>query len=620
MLLRVNPIVLLGSMVVIVLSFWLTAGAALEKNVQGAEPEGEIGQAREELARMQREAAIADAEYNNAQFELDRLNQEIAGTVLEREEAQGSLNEAQGALEEQASLMYKNGDYGFMDVLAGAESFSDLASRLGHWTRLLDETTNDVEKWREQVDEHQRVEDQLESDLRERRDDLQEIEAHRDQATEREQAIEDFLGSDTDLQETVEQEKEKLADELKEQRNEVLGSEPAEVEEVPLPAMRQGLPEDKLTELQETLSNVADTTSEVTELRDETSKAAEEAANRAAESTEAPATGATDETDLLAAAKQFAEKQADLEQAQAGLEDSRRELQVNLEEAAATGRAAARPPAVSDDKDGVVGGGDRLYVEGEFSIEPGSSVTLQDADGTRGTVTDGSNAKIVEGSIDTTVTGTPTGVSGGDGQLATDGLEIVDTSGIVSSPEFAIGLDPTGAAGLQYDPMVGTSGSQYAPNFGAAGAQYDPSIRAAGLQYDPSTRAAGSKKPAQAAGPASSLGSALLGEAMNWLGVPYGYGGAGVTCTGLTAAVYEKFGYSLPLSEAGQLGAVGSLNPGPPPPGSIAFWSEDGSGMPTHVGIGAGGGMVVDANIVGGMVKQTPYDIVPGYMGWGFPA
>ncbi len=116
MLLRVNPIVLLGSMVVIVLSFWLTAGAALEKNVQGAEPEGEIGQAREELARMQREAAIADAEYNNAQFELDRLNQEIAGTVLEREEAQGSLNEAQGALEEQASLMYKNGDYGFMDV------------------------------------------------------------------------------------------------------------------------------------------------------------------------------------------------------------------------------------------------------------------------------------------------------------------------------------------------------------------------------------------------------------------------------------------------------------------------------------------------------------------------
>jgi len=130
--------------------------------------------------------------------------------------------------------------------------------------------------------------------------------------------------------------------------------------------------------------------------------------------------------------------------------------------------------------------------------------------------------------------------------------------------------------------MVGTSGSQYAPNFGAARAQYDPSIRAAGLQYDPSTRAAGSMKPAQAAGPASSLGSALLGEAINWLGVPYG--GAGVTCTGFVAAVYEKFGYSLSLSEAGQLGAVGSLNSGSPPPGSIAFWSEDGSCMPTHVG------------------------------------
>ena len=49
MLRRVNPVVLLGSMVVIVLSFWLTAGAALEEDAQGTEPEGEIGEAREEL-------------------------------------------------------------------------------------------------------------------------------------------------------------------------------------------------------------------------------------------------------------------------------------------------------------------------------------------------------------------------------------------------------------------------------------------------------------------------------------------------------------------------------------------------------------------------------------------
>ena len=79
---------------------------------------------------MQREAAIADAENNNARFELDLLNQDIAGAVLEREEAQGSLDEVQDELDEQASLMYKNGDYGFMGVLAGAKSLSDLASRL----------------------------------------------------------------------------------------------------------------------------------------------------------------------------------------------------------------------------------------------------------------------------------------------------------------------------------------------------------------------------------------------------------------------------------------------------------------------------------------------------------
>lgn len=247
--------------------------------------------------------------------------------------------------------------------------------------------------------------------------------------------------------------------------------------------------------------------------------------------------------------------------------------------------------------------GIRLYVEGDFEIEPDSSGTLEDADGTRGTITDMRNANIVEGSIDTTVTGAPADVFGGDGQLATEGLGIVDTTGIAASPEFSIGFDTFGGAGLQYDPMIGTAGSQYASNFGATGSQYAPRSGAIGSQYDSMTGAAERKQSAPAAGPASSLGSAFLGKTMTWLGVPYeGWGGGsrdGFMCTGLVAAVYEKFGCSLPLLEAGQLGTVGALNPGPPPSGSIAFWSEDDSGMSTHVGIGAGDGTVVDANAVG---------------------
>jgi hypothetical protein len=134
---------------------------------------------------------------------------------------------------------------------------------------------------------------------------------------------------------------------------------------------------------------------------------------------------------------------------------------------------------------------------------------------------------------------------------------------------------------------------------------------------------AGRKQSAPVTGPASSLGSALLGEAVTCWAFPT-EGGAVARAPGShvhwpVVAVYEKFGYSLPLSEAGQQGAVGALNLGPFPPGSVAFWGEDGSVMPSHVGIGAGDGTVVDANAVGGMVQQTPYDIVPGYMGWGYP-
>ncbi len=72
--------------------------------------------------------------------------------MLEREEAQDSLDAAQDELEEQASLMYRSGDYGFVDVLSGSDSFSDFASRFGRWTRLLYEASRDVGEWLEQVD------------------------------------------------------------------------------------------------------------------------------------------------------------------------------------------------------------------------------------------------------------------------------------------------------------------------------------------------------------------------------------------------------------------------------------------------------------------------------------
>ncbi len=107
------------------------------------------------------------------------------------------------------------------------------------------------------------------------------------------------------------------------------------------------------------------------------------------------------------------------------------------------------------------------------------------------------------------------------------------------------------------------------------------------------------------------------------MGTPYLYGGntrAGISCTGLTQVAYGKFGVSLPITEAGQLAAVGgTLNSGPAPVGAIVFFSEDGSGNITHLGLSMGDGSMVHASTYEGMVTVTPMQYVDGYVGWGFP-
>lgn len=111
---------------------------------------------------------------------------------------------------------------------------------------------------------------------------------------------------------------------------------------------------------------------------------------------------------------------------------------------APSGPAAGETATVQGDEDGVVGPGDTIIIPGDFVVSEGASVTLQDSDGTQGTLIDGQNAEITEGSIIIQVTDFPVGVVGGDGVLDTDGLFVVATTGI-----FAAGgvddADRTGA-------------------------------------------------------------------------------------------------------------------------------------------------------------------------------
>jgi cell wall-associated NlpC family hydrolase len=105
------------------------------------------------------------------------------------------------------------------------------------------------------------------------------------------------------------------------------------------------------------------------------------------------------------------------------------------------------------------------------------------------------------------------------------------------------------------------------------------------------------------------------------MGTPYKFSppgpckiSVGEDCSCLTMLVFAQFGISLPDSPEGQMG-YGTPVKGEPAAGDLLLWSEDGSGIITHVGIATGHGTTIHASNYVGFVTETPIDVIPGYVG-----
>jgi cell wall-associated NlpC family hydrolase len=107
----------------------------------------------------------------------------------------------------------------------------------------------------------------------------------------------------------------------------------------------------------------------------------------------------------------------------------------------------------------------------------------------------------------------------------------------------------------------------------------------------------------------------VIAEGQRYLGTPYVLGGMEscvpfemMDCSCFTMTVFSEFGIALPDSPGGQMG-YGSPVRGAPIAGDLLFWSEDGSGVITHVGIAMGDGTTIHASTYTGSVTQgTPID------------
>jgi peptidoglycan DL-endopeptidase CwlO len=114
---------------------------------------------------------------------------------------------------------------------------------------------------------------------------------------------------------------------------------------------------------------------------------------------------------------------------------------------------------------------------------------------------------------------------------------------------------------------------------------------------EPSTTAAPTVLPAA---PAAKYGG-VVGIAMQYLGIPYVYGGAspsGFDCSGFIMYVYAQVGVSLPHNAAAQYGHGTPVDRSQLQPGDLVFFNGLG-----HAGIYVGGGSFIHSPHTGDVVK-----------------
>jgi cell wall-associated NlpC family hydrolase len=102
--------------------------------------------------------------------------------------------------------------------------------------------------------------------------------------------------------------------------------------------------------------------------------------------------------------------------------------------------------------------------------------------------------------------------------------------------------------------------------------------------------------------PAAKYGG-VVGIAMQYLGVPYRWGGAspsGFDCSGLVMYAYAQIGVSLPHFTGSMWGMGVPVSRGDLQPGDLVFFNGLG-----HMGIYAGGGSFVHAPHTGDVVKVS---------------
>jgi peptidoglycan DL-endopeptidase RipA len=542
--------------------------AAPEDETRDARPVEISGETVETFEEMLDEAEAADGEYKNALFEEGRLNNEIAQTRSDLANAESSLEEAQNDLEEQATQVYKHGQGGFMSVLLEAKDFRKFANLLGFWVQLLEDDQDKVQEWRKSKDELEQTTEDLEGQLQNWEQTREEATTQKEQAQTRMEEAQDFFES-LAVEEQKEIEKKEAnesaaaldhAEKLLLEASQEKSAERTESPNENAGSENAGNEQALQTEAKGSDDGTAEedqgrqvkVAQAVAETIREWPTIKEQVKEESGENAKKPGEGAGEIPNQNPAAEQ-------LDAAAKKRTEAQEEARPVAEQVAREKRAMDEAAALANEAEKA-----RLAAEQAPLVEQEKlRAAAEDARLQANFATEQANQeKLAAEEIAT---------------QAADKLNAADKE--LADAQNAAGK----ATPFALDPL-------------------NPALDSTGMPISPG------------------VGGGVLGEAKSWLGVPYDYSHsagqtrAAVDCSAFTAAVYKKFGITLPDSPAGQMG-MGTPVSGPPKAGDLVFWSEDGSGVPTHVGIANGDGTTTHSSSFTGEVSVTPMKYINGYLG-----
>src|ERR687898_500737 len=507
---RASLFVFLGLAIALVFVTGISAGAESEGSIRSKK--ADVAAVQDRLVEIRLEASSAEAAYNNALYEMNQLNGQITRTTADLKAAKERLAVAKETLEERAAQVYKSGNVAFMDVLVGVDNFSEFASRLNLWVRLLARERAEFLEVREARDELAARRDRLEAQREQRVAAVETAIAQRERANEAEAQAEAYLNSlNAELRDAIQAAQDGQAAQAGAAAAAMVEKAPEPVEE-PEP-----IPEVQVSQIKQARVPRADLQSE-----------------RAAAEREAAARAAAKRAQRLAE-KRAAEREAARKAAK----------QAAAERAAASASASAAAQRRADR---------RAEASASASADASEEAAAE---------------RRAEERAEASASASASAPSSKDSRRGGGG-----------------GGDNAGASSASATASASASGS---PAVGGGGG-------------------------------VSGSGEEVLAVADDHLGTPYEFSPPGPCvafeaedCSCFTMLVFQEFGIALPDSPGGQMG-YGTPVYGSPQAGDLLFWSEDGSGYITHVGIAMGDGTTIHAQ-VHNEVTITSINYVNGYVG-----